>query len=357
LYWDNSLLGNWPQDWRGNSFSDNVGSFGMAWASQPVNISTVATVVVDSTSNAVPNIRVYLFDNFGNFVTNSSYVVLRSVVEGSDHCFETPYSIAGVSKGNTWRGYAEFAELTATCYPNGDLTSSFSVELSFDAESAGSPSAVKVATTQLWTFSTCVSGQTLKGGSCVTCPRGKCSLQGAPLLEGMSKAVYTQEQLQSLGTCKAMPSNADHSKTFGDQLYLLPGYWRISPQAYQPLHCPADIAACRGGNLTGDSSCLEGYGGPMCNVCKDGYYLSSSSNSCTSCEGVGLSGLIIFPVVVILLVLIYVFFKARIIALAMMFKESNMLNKIKIVYVLCQVRYELAALSRVGLSLLFSLQC
>ena len=228
-----------------NRFSENSASYGLMWASQPMKLSTTPTVVVDSTSNVVPDIEVYLVDIFGNAVTNSSYQISRSVNEKTVHCFGANFNVIGVSTRNAPLGYAEYSGLVATCFPTGNMTVSYSTLLSHATELAGSSSTTSVTAIQMWLFSPCQSGQVLKGGSCVTCPPGKCSLTGAPLTEGTNLTLaYSTEQLSSL-ECKIYPANADSIRTEGDKVYVDSGYWRISPRAYDLLPCPMEKTACQ----------------------------------------------------------------------------------------------------------------
>ena len=217
-YWESSALLNWPLGWRENTFVGNVGLFGEGWASQPVNLSTTPSVIVDTSKNSVPPIQVFLVDIFGNAVTNTSYHASRAVKVNSDHCYSNLYNVAGRTLAPLGLGYGEFRGIIATCYPTGYLTTTYSTSLSYSSELAGSTKVRDVAVDQLWSFSNCVSGQVLKVATCFACPKGTCNVKGAPLTEGGSKAAYALTQLQSLGDCKAAPANSIPTKTMGDQV-------------------------------------------------------------------------------------------------------------------------------------------
>jgi hypothetical protein len=53
--------------------------------------------------------------------------------------------------------------------------------------------------------------------------------------------------------------------------------------------CPYTDESCKGGSMSGRESCAKGYTGPLCAVCKDGYYLQSSTSTCSACPDSGLS--------------------------------------------------------------------
>jgi hypothetical protein len=54
--------------------------------------------------------------------------------------------------------------------------------------------------------------------------------------------------------------------------------------------CPYGSIACLGGKMTGGESCADGYTGPLCAVCDDGYYFQSSGESqCVICPTSGFS--------------------------------------------------------------------
>jgi hypothetical protein len=50
-------------------------------------------------------------------------------------------------------------------------------------------------------------------------------------------------------------------------------YWRIASLSDDVFKCPLDEQSCLGGAATGESSCSEGYSGPLCDVCEEGTIL------------------------------------------------------------------------------------
>ena len=128
--------------------------------------------------------------------------------------------------------------------------------------------------------------------------------------------------------------------------FFLIRYWRISPRAYDLLPCPMDKTACAGGNVTYDDSCNPGYHGPLCNLCNEGMFYSSSQNACVSCNSPAGPGLIALPPLVVVFILSAYLYRSRIravVASVVKLKEAiitkfQITNKLKILVVLSQVR-------------------
>jgi hypothetical protein len=83
-------------------------------------------------------------------------------------------------------------------------------------------------------------------------------------------------------TCNKCPTLA--RECFSNQILLFEGTWRWQPQAITILPCPYGESACKGGNSTGEMSCNVGYHGPVCGICKFGYY--TKNNMCMDCTKV-----------------------------------------------------------------------
>lgn len=117
------------------------------------------------------------------------------------------------------------------------------------------------------TFRQCTYGEYYSAGSCIMCPQGSYSLE---------------ENLDlSVRECEACPDAAE--ECVGDDMKLKRGHWRISAGASSISACILPEAGCLGGWETGDASCAAGYEGPLCAVCSDGYFLSTSTYSCEAC--------------------------------------------------------------------------
>ncbi|CAN0450046.1 unnamed protein product, partial [Scytosiphon promiscuus] len=58
------------------------------------------------------------------------------------------------------------------------------------------------------------------------------------------------------------------------------GFWRSSPTSKKILECPND--ACTGGITGAAGYCEDGYDGPYCSVCTDGFSRGLGTN-CQVC--------------------------------------------------------------------------
>ena len=68
-------------------------------------------------------------------------------------------------------------------------------------------------------------------------------------------------------------------------LILEPGFWRTSQSSSEILPCLSD-AHCKGGDDVKDL-CFDGYNGPLCAVCKEGYAPRGAGRGlvCERCSG------------------------------------------------------------------------
>lgn len=94
----------------------------------------------------------------------------------------------------------------------------------------------------------------------------------------------------------------------GGVISLKAGWWRRHNLTSSIYMCPYGSNACQGGESTGDDSCGEGYTGPGCAMCQDGYYLQSHDNTCQRCSDSTINVfalvLIAFSIFAVVLVLI-----------------------------------------------------
>ncbi|CAM9147480.1 unnamed protein product, partial [Ectocarpus fasciculatus] len=79
----------------------------------------------------------------------------------------------------------------------------------------------------------------------------------------------------------------EHSNSSGgtvtlDALVIEPGYWRATPSSENVLEC-YNADACLGGVTGSENYCLEGYGGPYCAICSDGY-TARLGMTCSKCS-------------------------------------------------------------------------
>ena len=66
---------------------------------------------------------------------------------------------------------------------------------------------------------------------------------------------------------------------------VMPGWYRFSTASTVAWQCPASyMTNCLGGNSSSDALCVEGAGGPLCEVCSPSYFLSDALGRCESCR-------------------------------------------------------------------------
>ena len=86
------------------------------------------------------------------------------------------------------------------------------------------------------------------------------------------------------GDSQAIPTDGVRSDMAGmdlEDLYLEPGFWRVTKNSSRALAC-FTLDYCVGGNST-DDLCVEGHTGPYCEVCTDGW--AKGQGGCVKCAG------------------------------------------------------------------------
>jgi hypothetical protein len=206
------------------------------------------------------------------------------------------------------------------------------------AQLAGLDIAYNIETQSSFVFRQCVDGEILVDNQCLVCPLGSYSFHYDPL--------------HPTTQCTDCPPFTD--SCYGTTILALPGYWRISKYSIVMTECPYGKAACHGGGIgiplpsvktpsdvlqivkfifpaalpsrgssptkaptgpvdtSGDSpeGCALGYEGPLCAICSETYYFSSTSSTCIACEGQGpgqLAAMILIPLIILVLVVYFTF--------------------------------------------------
>ena len=214
----------------------------------------------------------------------------------------------------------------------------FTLSTSSSAQLAGLDASYNIDTQSSFTFRQCVDGEILVDNQCLECPLGSYSFHYDPL--------------HPTTQCTDCPPFTD--SCYGTTILALPGYWRISKYSIVLIECPYGKVACHGGGIgiplptvtsqsdvpqifrfvspvassahgfgptkaptgpvdtSGDSpeGCALGYEGPLCAVCSEKYYFSSTSSTCVACAGQGqgqLAAMILIPLVILILVVYFTF--------------------------------------------------
>ena len=101
--------------------------------------------------------------------------------------------------------------------------------------------------------------------------------------------------------CNPCPKGA--FACFGSSIILEQDTFRWNEEASTVFSCPL-ANACKGGNVTGENLCHEGYTGARCGVCQADYFRSSLTNECASCKGTASYTLGLMVAVLLLCILI-----------------------------------------------------
>lgn len=123
------------------------------------------------------------------------------------------------------------------------------------------------------------------------------------------------------------------------QITMREGYWRSSNSSFVIIECPGGGGSCKGG-ASGDSICRDGYEGPMCNVCADGY--GRIGLTCVKCNGTGLD---VFVMIILLIVAVGVLYALIISTTRYGEDSSDFGTTIKISVSYLQVLYYIGRLS------------
>ena len=93
-----------------------------------------------------------------------------------------------------------------------------------------------------------------------------------------------------------------------ESMKLQPCFWRTLPSSIDVLKC-SNEDACTG---NGNSTCLPGHQGPLCELCLDGFSLSAET--CLSCEDGGVSTAIggVVVTLIILALVVWIFARRRV---------------------------------------------
>eukprot|EP01041_Mallomonas_annulata_P006026 gene6026-12146_t len=233
VYWESHLM----RELQGlssstNKWTGNVAKYGSRYASDLCRISSPSNITAYRypENNILPTVTAIPFLNSG-----AISATVDSIGYKCGGALSTGATLVGSTDAVLKDGKAEFLGLVGSCYPGGYFNLYFSE----------TTLANKAMTTV--SFPECLIGDKLS---------------------------TTGKQSLPLGTERCQ----------GNNIKVIPGYWRILTESYSTIQCPYS-PSCLGGNRAGTESCDEGYKGPFCMTCGDGYYISDVSGKCSVCTG------------------------------------------------------------------------
>jgi len=120
--------------------------------------------------------------------------------------------------------------------------------------------------------------------SCSACSGNSYSFSGAASCTRCLNEYYYIE-----GSCLPCPEGTacdeDGASTISD-LFIQPGWWRISDESDEVRRCTHGTLACLGGLNFSDGYCTDGHEGILCAVCSNGYFFDPEKTSCLLCDDI-----------------------------------------------------------------------
>ena len=291
IYWLHSTMSE-PEGLfdQNNTFADsNMADYGpfVATEARYMTLHDNQNVfdIVDYDQSAPP-LTVYLVDYYEQVVTTDDDVSVSVQVTYPDSldCYDSPGFISGSIYSIFVKGVAVFDSLEPVCAPNHTLSINVSASVGY----------VEDDVLVYYDFRPCVRGEYYADRICHSCENGTYSLAD-PGTE------YELSELTS-DVCESCPSEASHC--YGDVIVLKRGYWRISSESDNIIHCPWHDESCVGGASAGSSSCGDKYHGPLCAICDPDHHFVSSTEKCEPC-GDGTSFIQPFTVALIIIIIIF----------------------------------------------------
>jgi predicted outer membrane repeat protein len=280
IFWTDSIL-----HMANNTFINNTATFGPDYATSPkaLLITNPQDFIQKQSSGSEmsADVRIVAIDYYHQQIHLSQYLdqIYRSAIIVAQ-TVDRYSSISGVTiqSLDVIKGYTIFSNLTVTLTPASNVT----LEFSFQGSSSVDSALLTIS------FRECQSGEIQTAISttqaiCSQCPEGYYSFDPDD------------------PTCSPCPDHAYCPG--GDVVDVQKGYWRQCQDCHEIKQCKS-TRACQGGTDV-TTQCHEGYHGPLCDVCSDGYF-RSGSDTCVSC-GQGTSYIEIIFAVLLLLAIIFIF--------------------------------------------------
>lgn len=210
-------------------------------------------MIVSTSDQFLPLIKVSVVDYYGHLTSDDLLVIVRTN-SSLNHCGSNEALKGGVAVISI-DSVSMFDDVAAVCGPKGHMVLIFEAALSVGSVS----SSMDVS------FEGCSVGEYLEGGRCHGCGPGTYLLSYGDekkCLEGCPTGALTCER---------------------NVIKLRAGWWREKNSTAFLFECPYGETACLGGEKVGAALCREGYEGPLCAVCSEGYYFQSVDSTCQSC--------------------------------------------------------------------------
>jgi predicted outer membrane repeat protein len=286
LFWTESaiVLSN-------NTFQDNSATYGPNYATSPKALIITNPLDFLQPQNSgfelTSGVKIVVIDNYNQQIHLTEYLdsfPRSSIVVAQT--IDAYSSISGVTIHtlDVIQGHTIFDNLTVTLRPLTNVTLEFSIQGS---------SRIDSAFLNIY-FRDCLSGeiQTAISSTQTICSQCK-------------EGYYSFDSTDP--TCLPCPDHADCPG--GNVMDVQPGYWRQCQTCHEIKQCKTS-KACLGGTNT-SIQCADGYQGPLCDVCSDGFF-RSGREECVSC-GAGTSYIeVIFAILLLVLIIcIFMFWKKK----------------------------------------------
>ena len=279
---------------------DNQAIYGNKTATQPYKLlqqySTI--IVTEYFQDIYPPPVMNILNFYGELDVLDFATAVTSSVDESN-CKGYFAYLSGTTTVFANRGIASFTNMSAFCYPGGNMTIKFTAF----PKGLGSPYGVE-GYVKLH-YRECQDGEVLVYNQCYRCNSGTYSFHYSPIAE-------------------CIPCPPHTTDCYGNTLVLQPGYWRLSPYTTTMLECPYGSKSCPGGlfpTITNQSDienigCAIGFKGVLCSRCAQGYFYSSTANTCEFCgkkTATQLALLIFLPLLFLFFIALSIFSFSKII--------------------------------------------
>ena len=267
-----------PRDLRDSStWVENTASYGPKWATQVYNLMSYPNNISAYRASAtLPQINVTFRDYYGQRVASAFGQQVTATITASE-CKILGF-VKNTISASVVEGVAVFSDLAVYCGTGERALVKFIV-------TSGGTGSGMLANVSVG-FRGCHRGEIYAGGLCQPCANGSYSLK--------------ENSDNSILQCQTCPPEA--KSCYGATLILDKGYWRSGRYAEHIFSCPAGENSCLGGSGAADELCADGYGGPLCAVCKSNYFQATFDKTCTKCSTNK------YSVVAILLIILLILF-------------------------------------------------